>query len=1151
MSASAPSSPSKQSRSHPHHHLHHHPHHHHHHHHGLMGPDARPGKRPRLLNASMSSLLDAVELEHQRISASSSPDLSAPFPPSASQSPSTLRLPPLSAAIPNLSRSASSTPRPFSHHASNSGSGASLPRPPPHPYGSASASSSPKLSALSMHHSLSRSSSMAPSPLPPHHRVYPASAASSPKGGSPMMDDVLEAASALDALSAAASRAASRANSPSPDGFGSGLKTQSAMSIAALCSSTNTPSSSPPPPSSAYSHHPSPSPHPHPPHPYPPPTVSIPSSHSHFVSSPYPLPPSNFFSPSTPSSPPSNLPKVDEAVFRLLQALSTRSPLPEDTALYRVGCLHATVAQKSYGSEKRFLCPPPTVSVHCQRRPSPPTKKVPRHSSSLPHESDESDPSDSDSDDEEESSSSSSTMVWRPQVSMSVLATDAAREADQRTTVDAQGRCSFRQLHVSGTAKAKRFRLRLKLLAPPGRTQSPSDPANGGEEDGEEGEGEEEEEEVQEGEGDQDMTGSLSLPGSRVSLPFATFHSQDVTIVSKPSKKTTTSLASTAAGSGSSSGFGSEPGTPNSGSWPIPSGVSGGGGSLGGVVVAGSMVALYNRINSQTVRTRYMTTEGDEDSNGLHPLPPSSPSSSGVQGGLMAKHSAWSALRLNVIRAPREAPYEPSPSPGTPLLYGSVITLTDMHTGIQSPLLRIRRVERGKVAPLPKSEELLEGPPSTCPSPHMGPMTSSLSGGGAGGGAMVVSPLQKVALEEVVVYGSGDSSSSSSPIYRGTGRMLCAGHDANMSSTADVRARQSCTCGAGRFLNFTLPPSLTGGGGSRSVDDYVCWTIVGVVHFEYAWSQLSSSVLPRSLPAPSSSSSSPYRHPAWNAPHPSSLHMTPPSSSPPSSSSFSSSSSSSAPKQITPFPQLLSSPAYDPSRQTLELDLLHYLSHIRRDALAIWVGLEKRVCVRLPSSSSSSSSASYTASPGTLSKKKASKSSSSSPASTPTAASPSSRGDGVAEEERSAIEIKGIRPEECRWINGQFRLLPPITLVNEADGIVYHLGEYLPCDYLSHSTTTTAATTGPSSLPASAPTSTSSTPVPSMKRKLPMTSTAHAPRRDLPSSPSSDTMSPLHPPPPPPPPPPHMPNSNPGSPYPIPLAAPQPMKPWIVHSTSS
>lgn len=190
------------------------------------------------------------------------------------------------------------------------------------------------------------------------------------------------------------------------------------------------------------------------------------------------------------------------------------------TPMTTVLCLHAAVAQKSYGTEKRFLCPPPIVHIEGP--------------------------------------------VWNlktQQLSMTVVSEGGERSLEQRAPVDHNLSANFKFLHVTGSAKSKSFQLSLDIAEPP---PTPPD-------------------------------GSESGPG-RV---WASFDSAPVTIISKPSKKTAKTR------------------------------------NIASCILAGGPVSLFNRINSQTVRTKYMTVDNTQ---------------------LCASNNHWSAFNVNVVRTQGDAP---------------------------------------------------------------------------------------------------------------------------------------------------------------------------------------------------------------------------------------------------------------------------------------------------------------------------------------------------------------------------------------------------------------------------------------------------------------------------------------------------------------
>ncbi|KAI9592103.1 hypothetical protein BDF19DRAFT_425699 [Syncephalis fuscata] len=270
-------------------------------------------------------------------------------------------------------------------------------------------------------------------------------------------------------------------------------------------------------------------------------------------------------------------------------SISTSSSLSNTTGtavMTRVTCWHAAVAQKSYGNEKRFLCPPPVVRVLRKFIGTNDGSLATKEPSSVNY-----------------GFYGPPTVVDKPQLSMTVMCESASRDLVQKSLLDENHMGSFKYLHVAGTEKAKQFYLKLKLHG-------------------------------------------------RNSVPFATFDSSPISIISKPSKKTVKAR------------------------------------NISTCIFDGSSVSLFSRINSQTVRTRYLDTE---------------------DGQLCAKNSGWSAFTIEIVRdgttpiAPSYAGMAAAASAAAarlgaiPITYGSHIVLTDKSTGTSTGPLVIRKVERGQV----------------------------------------------------------------------------------------------------------------------------------------------------------------------------------------------------------------------------------------------------------------------------------------------------------------------------------------------------------------------------------------------------------------------------------------------------------------------
>lgn len=284
-------------------------------------------------------------------------------------------------------------------------------------------------------------------------------------------------------------------------------------------------------------------------------------------------------------------------------------------------CYHASVAQKSYGSEKRFLCPPPIIEMQNNQQ---------RNAT----------------------------------VSMSVVCETINPHPlllEQQTKLDDEDKGCFKYLFVTGTAKAKHFSLRINHQQ-------------------------------------------------------QTFYSNPISIISKPSKKTSKAR------------------------------------NVSTCLFSYSLVSLFNRINSQTVRTKYLTSENNQ---------------------LCAKHATWSPFEVIVLRQPKHLQHQSHVVVSTPITYGTEILLRDKNTGISSPPLIIKKVDKGQIV-------------------HQ-----------AFG---VVSQMHKVALQLA-------SSSDESPLYlNANGHVMEQDEQHNHHTSA--------------WTNFISPTENT-------MSDYFCWTIVGISKFEY------------------------------------------------------------------------------------------------------------------------------------------------------------------------------------------------------------------------------------------------------------------------------------------------------------------------------
>ncbi|KAJ1966471.1 hypothetical protein GGI12_000046 [Dipsacomyces acuminosporus] len=386
-----------------------------------------------------------------------------------------------------------------------------------------------------------------------------------------------------------------------------------------------------------------------------------------------------------------------------------------------ITCYHASVAQKSYGGEKRFLCPPPAVlmrgeghSAHVAHH-SPMLLSVVTDTSSAAATAKPSMPQGQDQQQQYKLQNGPAKSSTIQPSSSSHAPLECQMSFNERNTA------LFKSLHVTGMQKAKSFRLRLDLLTPSGAS------------------------------GQMYSHEHKRWQGPEV---YASLESDSVAIISKPSKKTAKAR------------------------------------NQSSCIRAGSLISLFNRINSQTFRTKYLNV--DHNTNRW-----------------VAQSHNWSPFEVVVVSTNGGASsmQQQSNSAATaaaagPLYYGSEIVLVEPRRNFRSPPMIIHKVERGK---------LVE---NAC-SP--------------------VSQMQKVALQlkptvegEVPRYLKSD-----------------VGHYSPMSGDSSAHVRFDDPDGSPELTFEPIEGTRLTKSRSRDapfedshidLDDFFCWTIVGISGFTYSYS---------------------------------------------------------------------------------------------------------------------------------------------------------------------------------------------------------------------------------------------------------------------------------------------------------------------------
>ncbi|KAF9580677.1 hypothetical protein BGW38_002583 [Lunasporangiospora selenospora] len=470
-----------------------------------------------------------------------------------------------------------------------------------------------------------------------------------------------------------------------------------------------------------------------------------------------------------------------------------------------IRCWHGAIAQKSYGIEKRYLCPPPMVQVSAGLNAKQIKSEQPHVVMSILHEK---------------------------------LNTHQGENLmEQDCQMDDHLRALFRNLHVTGTGadSSKRFKLGLQVYL-----------------------------------------------NKNSKMPTAIMDSNPIPIISKPSKKT--------AKAGNASCF----------------------------ILNGMSVALLNRINAQTVRTKYMAVDnnavcakiGSWSSFTIKMVkPPPSPPVKIVPASVGVFRTATNSTKFVPIRMKGESsptsassPTQPGPIPGTsseyaadipghqrpmpsyhpqyaphhsssqqqhaqaqqqqqrhqtqpqqeptyvfsnsePVLYGSEVVLINDLTGIMTDRLVIRKVENGKVVmngtgPVSQMQKIVLQHPTRVHPEDGRPYYLSASSIGSPKVEGKI-PLQ-AAMDRSPLLEYRTSSKKASIMDM---------TESPVEDDEEYYEDEEAFDGQPRGM----PRVGRKNQGNISVDDFVCWTIAGIAKFEYTYfgpipASIDTEVDPRKLP---------------------------------------------------------------------------------------------------------------------------------------------------------------------------------------------------------------------------------------------------------------------------------------------------------------